>query len=340
MNIKNNFLATGVGSLPFLDKDKALNFIIENFREHIPFWPQLPKLSFLESMHVQFSEGFPGRVINLDNRSIYIDTHKHSFIEEFEKCYNCLNTNQLDYFSVSQDYAAGFYEFIKQISDKEFRFIKGQVIGPISYGMTLLDERKKPLLFNSELNEIIPQFLSFKARWQINEFRKVTKAKIIMFLDEPYLVAVGTNQFASLDKPRIVSQLNSIIDDIHKEDALVGIHCCGNTDWSIILETNIDILSFDAFEFMDSLFIYKDSLNRFIQRGGVLACGIVSNRQDYNLNGYLEKSLEVFKKEPLLLKNGALITPSCGCGSVSEDFATKVHLLSIEIANACHSIQQ
>ena len=180
MNIKNIFLATGIGSLPFLDKQKALNFIIEKFSNHIPFWPQLPKISFLESMHVQFSEGFPGRVIDLDRKNISIDTHKPSFIEEFERCYNSINTNQLNYFSISPDYAAGFHEFIKQISDKEFKFIKGQVTGPVSYGMTLLDDKKRPLLFNAELNAIIPQFLGFKAKWQIEELKQVTKASIIV----------------------------------------------------------------------------------------------------------------------------------------------------------------
>ncbi|MFC1645965.1 hypothetical protein ACFL2Y_02170 [Candidatus Omnitrophota bacterium] len=338
MNLNNQFLATGIGSLPFQDKSEALDFVIDNFKNHIPFWPQLPKISFLESMHVQYSQGFPGQVVDLDKKNIYVNSQKHNFIEEFEECYNSINNNQLDYFAISPDYALGLHEFIKRISSKEFKFIKGQVIGPISYGMTLLDEKKKPLLFNAELNEIIPQFLSFKAKWQIREFKKVTKSNIIIFIDEPYLVAVGTNQFATLDKSKIADKLNYVIDAIHEEGALAGIHCCGNTDWSIIIETNIDILSFDAFEFLDSLFIYKESLNKFIQRGGVLACGIVPNKQDYNLDGYLEHSIGVFKKERLLLSNGVLVTPSCGCGTVSEDFAKKAHLLSIGIAEACSSI--
>lgn len=338
MNINNQFLATGIGSLSFTNKGKALDFILSNFDKHIPFWPQLPKISFFESMFVQYSQGFPGRVVDLERKNIYINSQSPDFIEEFEKCFNAINTEQLDFFSISPDYAVGLHEFLKNITGKEFKFIKGQVIGPISYGMTLLDERKKPLLFNAELNEIIPQFLSFKARWQIREFKQASKSKIIIFVDEPYLVAVGTNQFASLDKSNIASKLNCLIDAIHAEGALVGIHCCGNTDWSIILETNLDILSFDAFEFLDSLFIYKDSLNKFIQRGGVLACGIVPNKEDYDLEGYQEKSLEVLKKDKLLLQNGVLITPSCGCGTVSEAFAEKVHLLSKDIAEACTSI--
>jgi hypothetical protein len=85
---------------------------------------------------------------------------------------------------------------------------------------------------------------------------------------------------------------------------------------------------------MDSLFIYKDSLNKFIKRGGLLSLGIVPNREDYNLDNYLERSITTLKKNPLLLKNGALITPSCGCGTVSDSFAKKAHLLAIEIAQA------
>ncbi|MFC1708602.1 hypothetical protein ACFL2J_00885 [Candidatus Omnitrophota bacterium] len=336
MNIKDQFLATGIGSLPFQDKVKAVDFVMQNLSNHIPFWPQLPKISFLESMHVQYSEGFPARVIDLEKKNLYINLQSPNFIEEFEKCFNAINTNQLDYFSISPDYSAGFHEFIKRISGEELKFVKGQVIGPISYGMTLLDEKKKPLLFDAELNEIIPQFLSFKAKWQINEFKKANpEADIIMFIDEPYLVAVGTNQFASFDKTGISAKLNCLIDAIHAQGAIAGVHCCGNTDWSIILDTNVDILSFDAFEFLDSLFIYKDSLSKFINRGGVLACGIVPNKQDYNLEGYLERALEVLKKDKLFLQNGVVITPSCGCGTVPEDFAKKVHLLSRDIAEAC-----
>lgn len=317
-----------------MDKKEAVEFILSNFKNHIPFWPQLPKTSFLESMHVQFSEKFPGLSVDLSRKNIYIDTQRSSFVEEFEACYNSFSTNQSDYFAISQNYAAGFHEFIKQIAGKNLKFVKGQVVGPITFGMTLLDEKKKPLLFNRELKEIIPQFLSFKAKWQINEFKKATKAEIIIFIDEPYLVAVGTDQFSSFDKSTIISQINSVVGVIHKENALAGIHCCGNTDWSIILETDIDILSFDAFGFMDSLLIYRDSLNKFVQRGGVLSLGIVPNRQDYNLEGYAEKAVKILKNEPLLLKNGAIITPSCGCGTLGEDTAKKIHLLTIKIAES------
>ena len=338
MDIKNKFLATGIGSLPFTDVAKAVEFILLSFKNHIPYWPQLPRLSFLESMHVQYCQGFPGLTLDLSRKNAYVDTQKGSFMDEFEKCYDAINNKHLDYFSVGKDYAAGLYEFIKGIKAADFNFIKGQVIGPISFGMTLLDEKKRPLIFNKELVEIIPQFLSLKANWQIAELKKATKSQIIMFIDEPYLVAIGTNQFAGLDSSAIKSQINTVADVIRAEGALAGIHCCGNTDWSVILESNIDILSFDAFGFMDNLLIYKDSLNKFIKRGGVIAFGIVPNREDYDLSDFIKRYFKLLlSKGNFLLKNGALITPSCGCGTVSENFARQVHSFSIDLAERLKS---
>ena len=203
--------------------------------------------------------------------------------------------------------------------------------------MTVLDEKKRPILLNPELQEIVPQFLAFKIAWQIKQLQKISCAqKIIMFIDEPYLVAIGSNQFASFKKEDIISKIDVIVDMIHQQGALAGIHCCGNTDWSLCLGTKIDIISFDAFEFLDSLLIYKDSLKDFIERGGVLAWGIVPNKEDYPLDDYLSKAVDAIKNHSSLLKNGALITSSCGCGTLSNENSRKIHSLAIAIAeNLC-----
>jgi len=340
MDIKNKFLATGIGSLPFSSERDATSFVLEEFKDHIPFSTQLPKRSFFESMHIQFTEGFPGARIDLDKKNILVNTTDPSFIEGFEKVFSAINNSHLDYFSISTEYSKGFLEFVNKAAGKNFSYAKSQTIGPFSFGMTVLDEKKIPILLNSELQEIIPQFLGFKAVWQIRQLQKNNCAKkIIMFIDEPYLVAIGSNQFASFKKEDIVSKIDIIVDMIHQEGALAGIHCCGNTDWSICLDTKIDIISFDAFEFLDSLLIYRDSLKSFIQRGGVLAWGIVPNKPDYPLVDYLSKATEIIKRDPFLLTNGALITPSCGCGTLSEDTAREIHLMAIAIAQELCSLK-
>ena len=333
MNIRNKFLATGIGSLPFISEREAVNFVLAEFKDHIPFLPQLPKRSFLESMHIQFSEGFPGVKIDLDRKNMFINTSDASFVEGFEEVFSAINNDQVGYFAISPAYAKGYQEFVKLSSGKRLPYVKSQVIGPLSFGMTILDEKKKPILLNPELQEIIPKFLGFKSAWQIRQLKDCGSAEeIIIFIDEPYLVAIGSNQFASFKKQDIVSKIDVVAQMIHREGAIAGIHCCGNTDWSICLETQVDIISFDAFEFLESLFIYKDSLNKFIKRGGILAWGIVPNKNDFDLDEYSSQAIKVIKNDLALLKNGALVTPSCGCGTLSEGAAKKIHSLAAQIA--------
>ena len=56
VNIKG--LATGIGSLPHTDSDKALDLIFK-YTPQVPFWPQLPKRDKREGMVIQYSQGLP-----------------------------------------------------------------------------------------------------------------------------------------------------------------------------------------------------------------------------------------------------------------------------------------
>ena len=82
--MKFNFEATGIGSLPFKDPKAACGIVFDNFK-HIPFWPQLPKRSYLEHMYCQFSEGIPGLKLDEANKTLHIDTGKCAL--EMEKAY-------------------------------------------------------------------------------------------------------------------------------------------------------------------------------------------------------------------------------------------------------------
>jgi len=333
MRLKRCARATGIGSLPYMDAGKATDFVVQALKGHIPFWPQLPKRSFLESMHVQYTQGLPGLCVDENKKSLVVNTQEEHFISEFEQCFLAIDTKDLSYFAMGQDYASGFYSFKDAITHRKLSCVKGQVVGPITLSMMLTDQEKKPIVFNPEFFGIVDSFLGCKAQWQINELRAAGAAEVTIFIDEPYLVAIGTNQFASIERSEIIKKINTVVSLIHEAGALAGIHCCGNTDWGICLATDIDILSFDAFEFLDSLFIYKNELQQFVARGGVLACGIVPNKQDYPLENYLETAVEALHAHPLLLKNGVLITPSCGCGSIAVPFAEKVHQISVDIAD-------
>jgi hypothetical protein len=56
-----NFVATGIGSLPFTESQAACGLIFR-YLPDAPHWPQLPKVSPREGMIEQFLEGAPGVV--------------------------------------------------------------------------------------------------------------------------------------------------------------------------------------------------------------------------------------------------------------------------------------
>jgi len=321
-----NFLPTGIGSLPYKDPATALDLLLKHLNE-IPFWPQLPLRSFYEGMGAQFSEGIPGITIDTDKKKCFIDTTNPKLDEIVAGFYEKYLADDLDFFAINEKYSAGFSELFKRINSAKFNlpYIKGQITGPITFGALILDETGKAIMHHPLLADVLVKCLIMKARWQIKKIKEVG-AKPIIFLDEPYLMGYGS-AFVPLSRETVISQVSEVINEIHREDALAGIHCCGNTDWAMILDTPVDILNFDAFGFMDKLLIYSDNVKEFVARGGAIAWGIVPSVSldkqpgKQELVSRLKSGIEAFAKKGVdanrMLKQ-SLLTPSCGLGGLSE----------------------
>jgi hypothetical protein len=136
----------------------------------------------------------------------------------------------------------------------------------------------------------------------------------ILFFDEPSLSSFGS-AFSSLNREDVVHSLNECFDAVK---GLKGIHCCGNTDWSVLLSMNLDILSFDAYGYLETLSLYPKELKAFLERGGILAWGIVPTSEDV-LKEEAESLVKRFKEGvKTLSKKGidqtllerAILTPS------------------------------
>ena len=131
-----------------------------------------------------------------------------------------------------------------------------------------------------------------------------------------------------LSRERVVNLLNEVFSGI---DGLKGVHCCGNTDWSVILGSEVDIISFDAYNYAQSLSLYPKEVKKFLDRGGSVAWGIVPNEEEAigkesaaSLKDRLEEAMAPFTRKGVpfrqLLAQG-LITPSCGLASLATDEA-------------------
>jgi hypothetical protein len=163
-----------------------------------------------------------------------------------------------------------------------------------------------------------------KAAWQVNFFKKFAK-EIILFIDEPYLAAFGS-AYTSLNRAEVVEALAEFTAGIKSPGVLLGVHCCGNTDWSIFTDVPyIDIINFDAFGYQDKFVLYADNLKGFLERGGMICWGIVPT-QEFEPSlapGLLIKKIEEgFKRlsdhgiARELLARGLMLSPACGLGAL------------------------
>ena len=326
-------LPTVIGSMPHTDPDAACTQIT-HYLNDIPAWPQLPKRSFLENMCVQYSQGFPGVVVEEDR--IFVDCSQ-DLTKPLEKLYTAYLENDTDKYPISPDYAAGLHSFLT-LKDLSPRAVKGQVTGPITWGLTVADDSHRAIIYDDVLGDVVAKMLKLKASWQEKKLSQISRNTII-FVDEPYMAAFGSVG-VQLSKERIISLLEEVFTGIN---GLKGVHCCGNTDWSILLDTSADILSFDTYNYAQSLSLYPAETKKFLDRGGTIAWGIIPNNEESlakesvsSLQDRLEEAMAPFTRKDIhfkqLIRQG-LLTPSCGLGSIAtEEAAAQVLELLAELS--------
>jgi methionine synthase II (cobalamin-independent) len=338
MEFQDFFIATGIGSFPHQDEKEVFRLILQNFPE-IPFWPQLPKRSFLEGMVVQYSEGFPSLRWNEKEQRVWVDP-SHEFDKEIEKFYQYLEGGELEPFKITYDFAKGL-QILKDLTSKDYRkevkYIKGQISGPITFGLALTDLEGKSIFYDPTLRDILVKHLSMKARWMEKRFNDLFPGiPTIIFFDEPSLSSFGS-AFSGLNREDVIHSLNECFDAVK---GFKGVHCCGNTDWSVLLSTNLNILSFDAYGYLETLSLYPKELKAFLERGGILAWGIVPTSEAIlkeDAEGLVRRfweGIETLGKQgidPILLQR-AIITPSCGTASLPIPLAERVCELTAKVS--------
>lgn len=332
-----------------MDTDQALDLIFK-YCPQIPFWPQLPRRDIREGMVAQFSEHVPCLEIK-ENKLIFNPLDKEKELEAF---YSRIISEDLDYFKISPDFSSGLYAFYERLAGlapavlKEVQFIKCHVTGPFTFAASVKDESGVSLLHDGIFIQAIVKAITMKALWQISLFKKFGK-KIIIFFDEPYLGCFGS-AYTPINKEEVVNGLSELASAVKSEGALAGVHCCGNTDWSIFTDVSgMDIINFDAFSFLDRLALYGDGLKAFFRRDGILCWGMVPtnefNGQQHSaqvlvekikdgINAFLNKGLD----QDLLIEN-LLVSPACGLGTLDQDKAKRILQVLSEVSAFIRSPQ-
>ncbi len=326
------FATTVIGSFPH----QACASLCERLAElDVPAWPQLARRSFRENMYVQYSAPLPALVVDDAAEKIYFDT-RDDITLALTPFYESYLDENMETFALPHENAQGFYEMFDLLKNTAGEWAKGQVTGPVSFGLTVTDQDLRASLYNELLADAIVKNCAMNARWQIRRLKEV-RPNIIIFEDEPYMASFGS-AFISLSREAVIQMLDEVFDAIHDEGALAGVHCCANTDWSVLLKTQVDILNLDAYGYLENLALYPQELADFLARGGRIAWGSIPNQEDIwsatpagmadrLRTGIKDLTARASAKgiaiDETFLSDGFL-SPSCGLGSAEENLAERV----------------
>lgn len=336
MTIPGNLLTTAMAVMPHKEVSPALEAALTL---DIPFWPQLPNLSYYEDMYVQAAEHFPGIILDMQEKTLGFSLDK--FIAEYEETMS--HFDDPDYFDISPDYSAVYHEFLaKDLADRPA--IRGQLEGPVSFGFNVLDQDDRPILFDDSIRPFMFEFMSKRINVQLARLKKKNH-NAFMFIDEPGLQFIFS-AMSGYGEQKAKGDLDAFFSMI---DRPRGIHLCGNPDWEFLLNLDMDILSMDVYTNGEIFSSCADSIIKFLDRGGVLVWGIVPTgfeAFEKESLGFLSMQLEGIWKH--LCKKGldieyilskSLLSPATCC-LVNPDGGLTVDKAFATVNNLSHMLKE
>uniref|UniRef100_A0A831ZYG3 Methionine synthase II (Cobalamin-independent) n=1 Tax=Desulfacinum infernum TaxID=35837 RepID=A0A831ZYG3_9BACT len=337
--------ATLVGSMPHADPERAVSVVLDTM-PHIPVWPQLPKYP-AEQMMVQYLEGLPG--VRRDAGRVWVDTEGAdeeilSFYEDYLAVDGSPSLLDQSRFAMGEETGRTFRLFLDRLAERPARWsaVKGQIVGPFTLLSGLTDQGRRALLFDERMRDVVVKHLAMKGLWQVRRLARWAKP-VILFLDEPALAGFGTSAFITVSAEDIKALLTQVAEPIRKAGALVGVHVCANTDWGLIFDCPLDIINLDAYQFFDRFALYRTQCFRFLDRGGIVAWGMVPTADEAVIDAVSAEDLAQRWTDQVKGFCGAersvdavlaqsLFTPSCGCGTLSERHAERVAALTRDLS--------
>jgi hypothetical protein len=308
LGFQGKLSTTAMGILPHGDIDDALKLALSI---DIPFWPQMPKLSFYEDMYVQAMEHFPGVVIDKDRLRIFVDTK--SFLEEIPQYLE--HEDDPSTFILSERFSQVYRRFLS-LDLASYMSIRGQIVSPVSLTLKIVDENGRPIVYNDEVRAFAYAFIQKKLNAQYAQLRAMN-ANAFVWIDDPGLEFVF-NAMCGYDNVKAKDELTDFFDGV---DGPRGLHLCGRPDWDFLLSLNIEILSFNAYAFGD-IFVTYEKVKDFLEKGNIISWGIVptlfeefSKEDVASIAGRLESMWKVLEKKcvdrELIVQNSLLSPATC-----------------------------
>jgi len=176
MNIQPNCMTTAMGIMPHRDIEKSLDLVLSL---DVPFWPQLPNVSLYEDMYVQASQAFPGISVDTDQGTVRF-THE-CFQRALEDYFD--KREDTESFALAEEYSVVYHQFLDRDLSR-YAAIRGQITGPVSFGMKIQDEELKPIIYDDEVRAILFDIMQTKYNVQYRALKQ-NNTNAFVWVDEP-----------------------------------------------------------------------------------------------------------------------------------------------------------
>jgi len=260
---------TGIGSLPHTQMELALQMALA---VDVPYLPQLPSANPAELMVPAALEGLPGLVAD-DGGACTVDlgAWEAGRGELDGRIEAAIRSGDAATFLPGVNAARALRPFLWEVRERRLAFAKVQLAGPATVRWSSRLSTGAPLSDHPGLDAQVFRLVLVRALALIQAVR-TSGAMPLFYLDEPGLCALDTSRAAHL---AVLTELRLLVAALHREGALVGLHCCGNTRWPALLELGVDLLSFDVRLSLDALLDEPRPVRRFLDHGGAFSLGLV-----------------------------------------------------------------
>lgn len=336
MRFKPKLTAYCMDGMPRRSVEEACRVMIHNFPE-VTTVP-LPTLS-----QRMWTERTPCLKIDKEKRQLRFEltSGRESELVEF---YDRYLSQDIDYFAISPEFDPALYKLAELFREKpwpELKLIHFNFPGLYSWGLSIRDDNGTPALYNETLRDVMVKTLAMKARWRERKIKE-------LFFGAQTMVTVGDGALAVYSSAGGIGAWDKVKNDYNEMMALLEgitcIHCCSNFDWSLLMETNTDAINFDAYQYGSTMSLYADELSKFLERGGVIAWGIVptagsggdiTSETANSLVDRLETVIQLVVDRGIdkdLLLELSCITPSCETNTMPIELADRVYGFTKEVS--------
>ena len=353
-SFKPRFLATGVGSMPQTNGEDALDLIWKSV-PHAPHWPQLPRLGAESSFVGQYLNALvqTGIIGNVEVPKFQVDTT--DWVERMTVFYTLYleavegDQQALGRFGFSSQGGEGLEAFCRNLEHYGTRdavILKGQLSGSLTLGMQITDKNRRSSYYDDTLRDILVKTLALHAEWQTKRLSQFG-LPVLMMIDDPGLYGFGASTHITLKREQLIEELNVIVEGILRQGGIAGVHVCAGMDWTLLFDSKVQVVNFDAYDYMQSMMALAEPLNTFLTRGGILSWGIVPTNPiaweetAQSLKIRLENNIEELVKRGVdesLLRQQSMLTPSCGTGTLPKELAEHVYKLLAQLGDLCEGL--